>query len=182
MPRFDIIKRAKARMTILRGWDPQNPKTRTASHRVQDGVTVLSGQIISKVVASDGVTLEWVLGVGGTSLDGVFIAQDDWDETNDVDESVLESGKLVGLDCSGQFEVETAYYKANETYNDGTLLTYDGVTGDVKPITANDGTEVIIGRVTRNIGVKSLAGENSGVTNLNVIDWVTEYHPAVNAV
>jgi hypothetical protein len=76
-------------------------------------------------------------------------------------------------------EIQTGYFKTGQTYNADVLLTFDGTTGGVKP--AAEGNYVI-GRVTRNQGVKSLnpAGvalfyENSETTpaNSSVITFET---------
>lgn len=50
MPQFGTIKRAKSRVRVLRGYNPNEPFTRTASFPVHQtlGVTdvLLSGQVI----------------------------------------------------------------------------------------------------------------------------------------
>jgi len=157
MPRSDYIRRAKPRVEVLRGWDPNEPSTFMQTARVKSGVTVLSGQVVSlKWDATDSV-YEWYLGADSTGAAAgkvPYIAIQD-----DQDEDVLECGKLTGLSCAGEFEIETAYF-TDDTYAVDVPLSYDGQSGDVTP--AANG-EDIIGWATRNNGRKSLDKINSNV-------------------
>lgn len=172
------VKRTKPRVNVLRGLDLQNPVVRTAAARVADGVTLLSGQVCSKQWNNTDSVYEWVK--GGLAGAVPHIAYQD---SADVD--VVEAAALTGLDCSGQFRIQTAYFKAEETYNDGVYLTYDGTTGDVKPTTLESG-EPILGRCSAGLrGPKDLGpnadtgapGVDSSATDLEVVIFDTMYLP-----
>lgn len=168
MPQYGTVKRVKPRLVVLRGFDPNEPRTLTQAAPVASGVTILSGQVISLDWNSVLDQYEWVL--GGVSGQVPYIALQD-----SVDPDVVESGTLVGLSCLGQFELQTAYFAAEETYNVDVPLTYDGVTGDVKPTTFGSG-EPILGVVTRNHGTVNLAGKDSSATSLDVVVFTTNYN------
>lgn len=163
MPRSDYIRRAKPRVEVLRGWDPNEPTTFTQTARASE--TILSGQVISLAWdATDGV-YEWELGSADNRIP--YIAVQD-----DQDEDVLECGKLTGLSSAGKFEIETAYF-TDDTYAVDTIVTYDGTTGDITPAAAD---EDIMGYVTRNNGRKSLNKINSNVpSGSEVVSFYTAW-------
>jgi hypothetical protein len=161
--------RTKPRLEILRGNEPTLPKHLTRTAPVKSGVTIVSGQVISLEWQAGVEEYHWVLGGAAGAIPHIAVQ-------DSVDFDVLEAGGLTGLSCLGPFEVQTAFYKSAETYNQDTLLTYDSTTGDVKPTTA--GSEApIIGVITHLRGVKNIADENSSVlpANANVITWATHY-------
>jgi len=166
MPRSDYIRRAQPRVEVLRGWDPNEPTQFSQTVRVQSGVTVLSGQLVSLAWDATDSVYEWVL--GGAAGRVPYIAVQD-----DQDEDVLECGKLTGLSCAGQFEIETPFFETG-TYVNDTPLTWEGATaGNVDVAAAG---EDILGWVTRNNGAKSLDGINSNVpTGSEVISFNTAW-------
>jgi len=174
MPQFGQVYRTNPRVTVLRGYDPNEPTTLTQHAPVQEGITIESGQVISlSWNAVKGVD-EWVLGCAPGVLP--YIALQDYNEMIGStgigrDEDVIEAGKLTGLSCAGDFEIETAHFDSEGTYNVDTPLTFDGVTGDVTVGTL--GVDTILGFVTRNHGVKNLDRINSGVDNKDVISFQT---------
>lgn len=182
MPTFGYIKRTYPILEVLRGWNPNEPFTRTAAYPVKDANAILSGMLITPVWVSANNRMEWTIAdkdTAGIHQAALYLAQDDYSK-----EDVIEAGNLVGLSCSGQFEVESAFFTAGSTYNEGTFLTV-GDDGKVDAITAQDGTKVIVGQVTRAPGngsaastLKSLVGTNSGVVNTDVLTFVTQYTPA----
>jgi len=174
MPQFNTYKRQYPRVEVLRGFDPNEPFTRTVAAPVKSGVTILSGQVISLLWNGTTLQYEWILGVDTGNNAGAtpHIALSD-----SADYDVLEAGNLNGLSCAGQFEIETAFFKANDTYNIDVPLTYDGVTGNVKATTvAGDAAGApILGFVTRNHGLKSLVGINSNCVHTDVISFNTKF-------
>ena len=143
-----IIKtnRTKPRVQILRGWDLVSTSTLHQVHAVKAGEAIKSGMVISREWVSGNNRYEWVKGcVNGRAP---FIAFQDATEAD-----VVATEGLTGISISGDYEIQTGYFKTGQTYNADTLLTYDGVTGEVKP--AAEGNYVI-GRVTRNQGPKQL--------------------------
>ncbi len=143
-----IIKtnRTKPRVQILRGWDLVSTSTLHQVHAVKAGEAIKSGMVISREWVSGNNRYEWVKGcVNGRAP---FIAFQDATEAD-----VVATEGLTGISISGDYEIQTGYFKTGQTYNADTLLTYDGVTGQVKPATEG---QYVIGRVTRNYGVKTL--------------------------
>lgn len=169
MPQYGTIKRLNPRIEVHRGFNPNEPHTQTSAHPVKSGVTILSGQVISKVWNADITDYEWELGWAAGRVP--YFAYND-----SADEDIIETGKLVALSCVGQFEIATAFFKDGDTYNDGVFLGPDGVTGDVKAATAESG-EPILGVVVKSHGPDSLVGKNSNVTNTDVIRLRTMYLP-----
>lgn len=147
MPRSGLYStRANARVTVLRGYDPNSPSTLTQSLPVASGSTILSGQVVSGVWSSTYGSHAWTLGLTG----GVpYIALQD-----SADEDVSEAGKLTGLSCAGQFEIQTAFYtqSAESTFTLGKVLSAGATSGDLIVATAG-GTSAngskIVGFVTR---------------------------------
>jgi len=89
----------KRRVHVLRGFNGVDPQTLTRVAPVASGVTVYSGQVISL-----NNTGEWVLGqyqAGRTC----YIAL-----SNSADTDVVSCGKLPGLSCAGEFEIEMAWF------------------------------------------------------------------------
>jgi hypothetical protein len=170
MPRSDYIRRAKPRVEVLRGWDPNEPTTFTQTARASE--TILSGQVIHLAWdAGDGV-YEWVK--GGAANKVPYIAVQD-----DQDEDVLECGKMTGLSCAGHFEIETAYFDDESFVVDSPLGWAAGTAGNVCIATAG---EDILGWVTRNHGRKSLDKINSNVpSGSEVISFATRWQ-AVDAL
>jgi len=183
-----IIKtnRTKPRVQILRGWDLVSTSTLHQVHAVKAGQEdIKSGMIISRVWNGTLGRYEWTKGVtaNGLATPVPYIAFQDATEAD-----VVAAEGLTGISISGDYEIQTGYFKTGETYNADVLLTFDGTTGGVKP--AAEGNYVI-GRVTRNQGVKSLnpAGvalfyENSETTpaNSSVITFETSNMGFVQAV
>ena len=176
-----INQRMKPRLNVVRG-DQFRDSANGLSQALPVALdtTILSGQLIAPM--DD----EWVLaGALGTDTDldhdpDYYFAFDDSE-----DEDVIEAGQLPGISCQGQYEVETAFFKADETYSRGTKLTADTDNpGSVRP--AADG-EVVIGTVVS--GPRSIVSENSHVApflsdevtvnpGLNVLRIRTQYIPA----
>jgi hypothetical protein len=181
MPTFGYIKRTYPILEVIRGWNPNEPFTRTATYPVKEDELILSGMLITPVWVGANSRLEWTIAdkdTAGIDTAAIYLAQDDW-----FKEDVIESGNLVGLSCAGQFEVESAFFTTGVAYVEGAFLTV-GDDGKVTLASAGDATEVIVGQVTRapgNVGdatFKSLVGTNSGVVNTDVITFNTLYIPA----
>ena len=109
----------------------------------------------------------------------------------DRDEDVIEAGNLVGLSCSGQFRIQTAFFSAG-TYNTGVPLTYDSTSGNVIPTTVGAGSgapilgDVVIIRGPEAIGLQGSPlsffppAQDSSAPNANenVVIFDTRYDPA----
>lgn len=145
MPRSGLVNtRLKPRVTVLRGFDPNAPMTLTQSLPAYTGVSsstgIYSGQLISSAWDSAKNQHCWVLGMTG-SVNTPYIALQDI-----ADQDVAEAGKLTGLSCAGQFEIQTAYYTgANIAV--GSIVVPSSTTGSIAP---SSGTgQLILGSITR---------------------------------
>ena len=186
MPQHGYIKRSKPRVEVLRGYNPNEPHTLTQSHPVKANVTIRSGQAISLEWVSGNSRYEWKL--GGVDDQMTYIALQDWDQSQTgglgafgYDPDVIEAGKLTGLSCAGQFEIQTAYFTGSQSYPMDQALTYDGTTGNLKPAGS---TDQVVGRITRpsgQSGVVDLTRTNSGAANLDVIIFTTGFVAKSNA-
>jgi len=175
---YGTYLRAKPRMSVLRGFDPNQPFGKTFSYRVQDEVTVLSGQVISAVKNDGDGVYEWVLGydTGDNAAPPCFALNDS------ADFDVKQAGSLVGYSCLGDFVLQTAYFVAG-AYIVGTPLTpaTGGNVGSLTSTTANSG-DPIVGYVSIEPTDLLQVGNNgtpqiSGVQSGNVIAFQTAWVP-----
>jgi hypothetical protein len=121
MPTFGYIQRSYPKLLVLRGFDPNEPRTRQISYPISATSTnntngvIYSGQVISLWYNATLNREEWVLGVATTGATPHLALQDS------TDADVVESGVLTGLSCSGQFELQTGYFDGNTglTYGNG---------------------------------------------------------------
>lgn len=186
MPQHGYIKRSKPRVEVLRGYNPNEPHTLTQSHPVKAAVVIRSGMVISLEWVSANNRYEWVK--GGQDNKMAYIALQDWDQSQTAglgafgyDPDVIEAGKLTGLSCAGQFEIQTAYIADSQTWTMDAPVSYDGTTGNLKVATAS--TDQVIGRVTRpsgQSGATNLARTNSSASNLNVVVFTTGFVAKAN--
>jgi len=179
MPRFGTVKRQYPRVEVLRGYNPNEPQQLSQAFPVADGVTILSGQVISRSWNGGLGQYEWVRGW----ISGVpFIAIND---SSDAD--ILEAGKLPALSSAGQYEIQIGFWKNSDEANFvvDAPVGPDGTTGDIQ-VVANKSGIPIIGYVTRNHGPLDLGPSGSGnngsnsnvvVANLHVVSFQTSYSP-----
>lgn len=187
MPLHGQLKRLKPRVEVLRGYNPNEPHTLTQSHPVKSGVVVLSGMVIYLKWNATTAQYEWNLGCDAGATP--YIALQDWDRSQTTglgqfgyDPDVIEAGKLTGLSCAGQFEIETPYFFSGDVYPMDTKLTYvpydgsgDGVAGEIRAAAAD---EPVIGFISRTNGLnspKNLSGINSHVSLKEVITFTTNF-------
>jgi hypothetical protein len=145
MPRSGLVNtRLKPRVTVLRGFDPNAPMTLTQSLPAYTGVSsstgIYSGQLISSAWDSAKNQHCWVLGMTG-SVNTPYIALQDI-----ADQDVSEAGKLTGLSCAGQFEIQTAYYTGSNIAV-GSIVVPSSTTGSIAPSSATG--QLILGSITR---------------------------------
>ena len=181
-------------MEVLRGFNPNEPQTLTQAYPVADGVTVLSGQVVSLVYDDAYVGKhKWVL---GWTAGIPYIAINDWAPSTGLgaDADVMEAGKLPALSSAGQFEIQTPFWAnsadALQTGGGGDFVIDAPVgpaakTGYIKVVALESGIP-IMGYVTRHRGPLFLGptGEgNNGVNssavaaNLHVVTFQTAYAP-----
>lgn len=189
MPQHGYIKRTKPRVEVLRGYNPNEPHTLTQSHPVKADEVIRSGMVISLEWVSTNSRYEWVK--GGQDNKMAYIALQDYDQSSTgglgafgYDPDVIEAGKLTGLSCAGQFEIQTAYVTAGQTWTMDAPITYDTTEGQEGNIKIAGDTDQVIGRVTRpsgQSGLQDLTGTHSGASTLDVITFTTGFVAKVNA-
>lgn len=141
MPRSGLVNtRLRPRVTVLRGFDPNAPMTLTQSFPVKSGQTVLSGQLI--YAGWDSNVNQYAWSVGASAGTTPHIALQDG-----ADQDVSEAGKLTGLSCAGQFEIQTAYFTGSATAQVGVIVVPSGTTGSIAPSTTTG--QIILGHITR---------------------------------
>lgn len=185
---------------MLRGFNPNEPHQLSQAYPVADGVSILSGMVISLVADS---TYEgghkWVK---GWTAGIPYIAINDWVPSVGLgsDADVMEAGKLVGLSSTGQFEIQTPFWASaagvlQEAASRGDFVVDAPVgpatdTGYLKVTTVKSGVP-IMGYVTRSngaqyLGPTAVAGESAGnnghnssavAANLYVVTFQTAYAP-----
>lgn len=170
--------RAKPKVNVLKGWDPQQPNHFAALAPVKTNVTIKSGQVISPWYNSATGLYEWALGwESGNGIPHIAIQDSDQHD-------VVAAGQLTGLSCAGQFRIRTPYYKTDPAvpYYDGALLVPDGTTGNIKAVANAAGIQVM-GVVSNGLrGPRDIRAINSeAVSDDNgmvlVIDFDTIYMP-----
>lgn len=171
------VQRTKPRLSVLRGWEPNEPVTGQRALPVKAGVTIKSGQVISAKFDGTTARTEWVLGKdAGAALCYVATA-----DSTDFD--VVAAGLLVGIPFSGKFVIETPYYKSGDTYTNDIFLTADGTTGDLKATTLESGEPIygvvrVPAEATTNTGVVNVtASDSSAVAPVTVLRLETMYLP-----
>jgi hypothetical protein len=166
MPRSGLVNtRVKPRVTVLRGFDPNAPMTLTQSLPVKSGQTILSGQLISS--SWDSTVNQHVWSLGLTAAATPHIALQDG-----ADQDVSEAGKLTGLSCAGQFEIQTAYYTGSNIAV-GALVVASSTTGSIAPTSATG--QIILGMVTRAPSGDGMTPSITRGTNGNIVG--SQYAP-----
>lgn len=177
---YGTVTLTKPRIQVLHGLDANLPNSLRDREFPKSNAAIKSGMLISR--KWDGASkYEWVKGIDGNAGATLFFAYQ-----SQTDFDVVECGMITGLSCAGDFEIQTPYFKTGETYNDGTLLTYDGATGDLKPAAS---TDIIVARVSGGLrgyiqlnplDAAALAGsklnqvsDSSAATDVRVIQVVT---------
>ena len=118
--------RAKVRLQVLIGFNPTEPVK--LSSLAAPAATIKSGQVLKKAIGK----FTPAIAADRLTKTSFFIALHDSD-----DHDVQASGKLVGLDCSDTYELQTGYFSGSTFLLDDALtVAADGnlavaVTGDV---------------------------------------------------
>lgn len=169
-----ISQRLKPRVEVPRGYQPENFNAQMARYPVAEGELIQSGQHITPKWNAAADRYEWVIGVDGSTLEH-YIALEDY---NDPD--VLQAGVLPALSCAGQYEIQTPYFKTDDTYLVGDKVTYDAGTGNIKKFSGLVGSTDILGVVTRR--VQSVLGKNSNVKPFTLVNGERVDNPGLNVL
>lgn len=101
------FQREFPRGQVLRGWDPQNPTTRTISLPVATDTLDKTAGLIWKgqIISVNAAGTEWVKGAA-TSHDAIVAVAN----ADTLEDDVQASGELLGLQCSGQYRFGTPFF------------------------------------------------------------------------
>lgn len=157
-----IYLRAKPRINVLRGFQGNTPLSLTQRATPKVGEGIKSGMLIT--LDSDG---KWIKCSNASEALGLnkpcYFAYADQDATD-----VVSSGSLLGLDCRGQYELQTGYFVASPTpaYADGVMVGKSSTAGSVTTVANGSNginTAEIVGYCTRG-GLTNIKASNSEAT------------------
>jgi len=131
--------RAKRKIQVLRGFSPTEP-TKLSFLAEPDNDPTLIQEGMALVL--DAGKFRATEAGDATAATRVFIALQDGNAHD-----VIAAGKLVGLDCSDTYEVETGYYDPAGVYTPGVLLT---VAANGLFTVADGASELIVGVISAN--------------------------------
>ena len=169
---YGYYTRAQPRVRVRRGYPGNEPTSITQSAPVTASTIIYSGQVISLTSGA------WVLGCAAGKTP--YIAYHD-----SVDTDVVSSGLLLGLSCSGKFEIETAYFTAAAgAYNadDLPLKADTGATVAVPPSGAGNITLASGWNDTADVIGATIAGGLQTITTTNSEAAPTGSPPALQTV
>jgi len=140
------VFRAKVPVQVLRGFNPTEPGKLSSSAPPIDDEAIFSGMVLVKATGE----------VGGVNTAGAFQKAQSADAAlpnksfyialHDQDShDVQASGRLVGLDCSDDHEIQTGYFDADITWALDMPLTA-GANGI---ITEAEEGDVVLGYITK---------------------------------
>lgn len=154
---YGTYARTKPRLNVLRGWPGNETTSLTYSAKPKADEAIKSGMVIC--LDDNG---EWVKATFALSEDKVvYFATADQSDTD-----VISSGKLLGLSCAGNYELQTCFFD-DQVYAEGTpLKVSDAVAGNVEVASITTATDTIIGFCSRGgkTNIASTNSEASGVT------------------
>jgi hypothetical protein len=176
MPQFGVEMRAKPFLVVLRGFDPNQPFSKTQAYPVKaaDVDVIKSGMVISAELNGSTNEYEWEIGWSAGRIP--YIALQDGNQYD-----VVSANSLVGYSCLGDFVLQTGYYTAG-AYVVNSPVSPDGTTGNIKLGVAGNG-EPIMGYITAPVTDLSSGGATgypsiSAVTDANVVAFQTAWLPA----
>jgi hypothetical protein len=138
--------RAKLPLQVLRGFYPTEPSKLSSLAEPLNANDIKSGMVIVKNASGKWIraqVADSILDETGGTTKSFYIALTDADALD-----VQASGKLVGLDCSDTFELQSGYFDKSVVWAVGDKLTV-GANGTLAKAVANatEGVQVI-GEVT----------------------------------
>jgi len=175
------LRRTKAQLVVLRGWDPNGTTKRETVAPRAAGIEIKSGQVCHLAWNSTLGIEEFRMGCVGTATP--HIAKYDWD-----DSMIAGSGLFSALSCADAYELQTPYYNTDDatagyyTYN--SYLTFDAATGNVRSCNTTEVSaalaSTVLGQVSKNNGLVNVASSTSNVTPdangaVNVLQFKTLY-------
>lgn len=134
--------RAKLPLQVLKGFYPTEPVKLSSLAEPVNVNDIKSGMAIVKDANGKWIRAQVADATNGKSI---YIALTDADALD-----VQASGKLVGLDCSDKFELQTGYFDAAEIWAVGDLLTVgaNGTLVKLDPADYVGSTITAVGEIT----------------------------------
>ena len=102
----------------------------------------------------------WSLGLGASATPHIALQ-------DGADQDVSEAGKLTGLSCAGQFEIQTAYYTGSNIAVGALVVASTGTTGSIMPTSATG--QIILGTITRAPSGDGMTPSITRGTNGNIV-------------
>jgi len=141
------VERDKLPLQVVRGYSPTEPNKLSVLLPSIDDEAIKEGMLVVRKTGTIGGVTSQIgfkksAAADSQTYTSVYIALHDQD-SHDVQEA---GGKLVGLDCSDDYEVQTGYFDA-----DGTAFAVDDpltVGADGVVVLADAPGDVIIGRIS----------------------------------
>ena len=171
------LRRDKAQLVVLRGWDPNGTTKRETVAPLAAGAEIMSGMVCSLVWNSTLGRSEFVK--GATGLTTPHIAKYDWTDT-----MITSSGLFSALSCADAYELQTPYYVTSSSLAFNSFLKVSaGTPGSVEYTATDPGTDpatTIIGQVSGGNGPINVVSSTSNVTPdsngaVNVLQFKTLY-------
>lgn len=169
--------RAKVPLQVLIGFFPTEPVKLSSLAAPAAGSSIKSGMALVKEMVGNVPTFRLATDADQSAAHSIYIALADGDAHD-----VQASGKLVGLDCSDKFVVQTGYY----TTVGGVWALDDPVTvGDGGKFTKANSGDIVVGYITK-LGTnadKSIVsgGLTPSAADMNVIEFKTAQNGQVLA-
>lgn len=155
------VLRDKLPVQVPIGFNPTEPVKLSSLAPSIDDEAIYEGMVLKKTTGT----------VGGVASQTGFAKAVDADQDTDVtfyiathdgdSHDVQASGKLVGLDCSDKFEIQTGYFDTTETWAVDDPLTV-GTGGILIKAAGNDGVTVGPGVDQRIVGYVTAVGDGIG--------------------
>ncbi len=138
--------RDRVPVEVIRGFYPTEPGHLSSLAAPIDDEAIKSGMVIVKDIG----TVRGVINQPGwrkaTSADSSSVNKSFFIALHDQDShDVQAAGGLVGLDCSGEYEIKSGYFDTDVTWTDDLPLTV----GDDGLLTEVSDGDVIIGYITK---------------------------------
>jgi hypothetical protein len=178
------FSRQTPRIRVTVGWEGDAKSSFCESLPVASGQTIVSGQLITKTSNSGVWQFQLATPTRIAAGDLPFFAYFD-----STDPATLAANALLGISCSGKFELETAFYDAG-TYNPGTLLAAStAVNGNVMARTSGlfqigvaNGTNSLLGTYPNLEENSETDGSGSSwrTAGGNVLVVQTAYQPVIS--
>lgn len=170
---YGEYRRTKPRLNILRGYAGNEPQSITHSAKPKTGEAIMSGMLI--VLDENG---EFVKCDTDTAAHVGAVPYFAFQDQSDTD--VQSSGLLLGISCLGEFELQTAYFDATDTWVHGSPVVKSATAGYCDLGASALATVEVIGFASRG-GMEDIVSINTEATPVDghvyVLNLITAWRP-----